>query len=163
MGLVLADVGFRVRFVCDCVEKARLAEVIVGIVHFLAADHLLSVINMTLIPTGDILKNWLYLPILLLIKPHLVRIHITVLVIVLVIEAHLPENVFLFVALRGELVIGVVLLEEAVAVLVALQHRQDARLQVVRHNVGRLPMRHQNPLLQINRTFRCRCRYSCNM
>jgi len=85
----------------------------------------------TFVAARHIFENRLDLPILFFVKPDIVRVHIAVLVIILVVESHLPQNVFLFVTLRRELVIGVVLLEEAVSMLMTLQHRQDTRFQVV--------------------------------
>ena len=86
---------------------------------------------MALIPAGNILENRHDLPILLLIEPDVMRVHIAVLIVILIVEAHLPQNVLLLMPLRGELIVGVVLLEEAVAVFVALKHGQDACFQVV--------------------------------
>jgi hypothetical protein len=92
---------------------------------------LLAVVDVTFVAGSHILENRLDFPVLFFVKPDLVRVHIAVFIIILVVESHLPQNVFLFVTHRRELVIRVVLLEEAVSMLMTLQHRQDTRFQVV--------------------------------
>lgn len=99
--------------------------VVVGIVKLLAADRLFSVINMTFISAGHVFEIRLDLPIFFFVEPNIVTVHIAVFIVIFVVEAHLPQNVFLFMTLRRELVIGVVLLEEAVSVFMALQHCQN--------------------------------------